>query len=207
MKRISVIAFLILLCAVLCISSVSCKKKTEEPSSSAKKMNISLLSDGELASYVALGEYKGLSIELGTRTKDAAVWEEIAARAEVKQLPEQQVSYYFAQAKAQYEYYAERADMSYEDMLSELGTSEDKMLSEAKDLALGDILFELVRRAEGIELTALEKQEHFDRYADKYVEDYGYTAEYVRENLTEQIYSSMLYDKLTEFLISNNDIH
>ena len=170
-------------------------------------MNISALSDAELSNYAALGEYKQLSIELGGRAKDSAVWEAVLERAEVKDVPEQQVDYYFEQSKAQYEYYAERADMTYSEMLEELGTTEEKMMSEARELALEDIVFELVRRAEGIELSESEKQEHFDRYAEKYVEDYGYTAEYVRGNLAEQIYDSMLYDKVTEFLITNNEIN
>lgn len=207
MKKTGFIAFLLLLCIVIS-SFTSCKKSEQDADTpKAEKMNISALSDTELESYVTLGEYKGLSIELGGRKKDVAVWEEIAARAEVKSIPEQQVNYYFGQSRAQYEYYAEQADMSYSEMLTELGTTEEKMMLDARGLALGDILFELVRRAEGIELSDSEKQEHFERYATKYVEDYGYTADYVRENLTEQIYDSMLYDKITEFLISNNEIN
>jgi hypothetical protein len=187
---------------------VSCKKEAEKESGiSTEKMNISAITDQELASYVLLGEYKGLVIELGARSKDVAVWDEVASRAQVKTLPEQQVRYYFEQAKAQYEYYAQTADMSYEQILSELGTSEEQMLLEAQDLALGDILFELVRRAEGIDLTESEKAEHFERYVEKYVADYGYSTEYVSQNLKDLIYESMLYDKVTEFLISNNEIN
>ena len=208
MKKIKAIAFLILLCVLTCSVLVSCKNEAEEQSDNgAEKMNIRAMGDDELCSYVTLGEYKGLSIELGARAKDTAVWDEIAERAQVKTLPEQQVNYYFAQAKAQYEYYAQTADISYEEMLAELGTNEEKMLSDAQELALGDILFELVRRAEGIELTDSEKLEYFERYAEKYVEDYGYNAEYVKENLEDMIYDSMLYDKVTEFLISNNEIN
>ena len=206
MKKTRIIAFLTLLCVLICSSLISCKKEDEKESDiSAEKMNISAMTDQELTSYVLLGEYKGLAIELGARAKDVAVWYEIASRAEVKNLPEQQVNYYFEQSKAQYKYYAQTAGISYEQMLAELGTTEEKMTLEARQLALGDILFELVRRAEDIELTESEKAEHFDRYVEKYVEDYGYSAEYVSQNLEDMIYESMLYDKTTEFLITNND--
>lgn len=207
MKKTGYIAFLLLVCIVFS-SLAACKSDSEaDEAQRAEKMNIAALGDADLASYAVLGEYKGLSVKLGGRTRDTAVWEEITARAEVKAVPEQQARYYFEQSKAQYEYYAERADMSYGEMLAELDTTEEKMMSEARGLALGDVIFELVRRAEGIELSESEKQEHFDRYAEKYVEDYGYTAEYVKENLVGQIYSSMLYDKVTEFLLSNNEFN
>lgn len=208
MKKTGYIAFLLLLC-ILFSSLASCKKAREKDDEAqrAEKMNIAALGDAELAAYAVVGQYKGLSIELGGRTRDSAVWEEITSRAEVKAVPEQQVRYYFEQSVAQYEYYAERANMSYDEMLAELDTTEEKMLSDARGLALGDIIFELVRRAEGIELSESEKREHLDRYAEKYVEDYGYNAEYVKEHLVDQIYESMLYDKVTEFLLSNNEIH
>ena len=208
MKKIGFVALLTLLAVLICSMLVSCKKEQEQiGESDAKKMNISALSDEALASYASLGEYKGLVIELGARAKDVAVWEEVASRAQVKALPEQQVRYYFEQAQTQYKYYAQTADMSYEQMLAELGTSEEQMLLEAQDLALGDILFELVRRAEKIELTESERAEHFDRYVEKYVKDYGYSTEYVSQNLEDLIYESMLYDKVTEFLISNNELN
>ena len=59
-------------------------------------------------------------------------------------------------------------------------------------------------KAEGITLSDSEKSEHFGRYLEFYVESYGYTEEYVKENLTDEIYESMLYDKASEFLIINN---
>ena len=208
MKKIGFVALLTLLAVLICSSLISCKKEDEKESDiSAEKINISAMTDQELASYVLLGGYKGLAIELGARAKDVAVWDEIASRAEVKNLPEQQVNYYFEQSKAQYKYYAQTAGISYEQMLAELGTTEEKMTLEARQLALGDILFELVRRAEDIELTESEKAEHFDRYVEKYVEDYGYSAEYVSQNLGDLIYESMLYDKVTEFLISSNELN
>ena len=81
----------------------------------------------------------------------------------------------------------------------------DSASAEAKEMAIDDVIYELVRRAENITLSEEEKESLFDKYVDKYVEDYGYTKSYVKKNMSELIYDSMLYDKTTEFLIKNND--
>ena len=57
---------------------------------------------------------------------------------------------------------------------------------------------------EGITLTEDEKNTFFDRYVKKYAESYKYSEEYVRAELTELVYDSMLYDKTVEFLIIHN---
>ncbi len=170
----------------------------------AETVKISAMSNDELLSYAELGEYKQMTVELSGRPKGEAVWDAVRERANIKSYPEALVEYYFGQAEAQYKYYAEEADMSYGEMLDELGVSEESMLAEAREMAIGDVIFELVRRGEGIELTDGEKDSLFDKYVKKYVEDYGYTEQYVKENLAELIYDSMLYDKTTEFLIANN---
>jgi ABC-type multidrug transport system fused ATPase/permease subunit len=84
------------------------------------------------------------------------------------------------------------------------GASEDEIRAEAERMAVDDLLFELVKRTENISLSDNDKTEHFDRYVKKYVEDYGYDEEYVRKNLSSEVYDSMLYDKTTEFLIAYN---
>ncbi len=82
MKKTGYIAFLLLVCIVFS-SLAACKSDREaDEAQRAEKMNIAALGDDELASYAALGEYKGLSVELGGRARDTAVWEEITARAE-----------------------------------------------------------------------------------------------------------------------------
>ena len=87
----------------------------------------------------------------------------------------------------------------------EMGATEESVRAEAQEMAIDDIIFELVRRAENITLTEEEKESLFDKYVEKYVEDYGYSKSYVKKNMSELIYESMLYDKTTEFLIKNND--
>ena len=43
-----------------------------------------------------------------------------------------------------------------------------------------------------------------EKAAQKIAADYGYTEDYVAENLTDLIYETMLYDKTMEYLIVNN---
>lgn len=199
-KFFSTLCLISLLFCAVCFG-ISCAKDEEV---SPQMMDISSMTDGELAAFVELGEYRGLTLTHSGKTKSEAIWDEIHSRAKINSYPEQQVEYYFNQARAQYEYYAKEADMSYEDMLAELGLSEDSMLADARRMAIGDVISEMIRRKEQIELTDAEKRTHFDRYAKKYADDYGYSTEYVKENMSELIYESMLRDKVTEFLIIEN---
>ena len=116
------------------------------------------------------------------------------------------MNYYISQLEAQYKYYANEAGVSYDEMLAEVGATAESIKTDAQNMAIDDVIYELVRRSENITLTSEEKQNLFDKYVEKYVTDYGYTKEYVKKNLADLIYKSMLYDKTTEYLIKNNII-
>ena len=124
--------------------------------------------------------------------------------SEAQAVAEELVSYYTEQTKARYSYYAEKNDMEYSKVLEDFGATEESIATEAKALAKADLVFAALVKAESITLSDSEKSEHFGRYLEFYVESYGYTEEYVKENLTDEIYESMLYDKASEFLIINN---
>ena len=203
MKNIYTRAAALLLCLVLALFALSCKKDEDENTDGA--MDMRAVSSQELEGYATLGGYTGLSVTVGTDSKGEAVWKEIRENAKIIAYPEQQVNYYIAQIEAQYKYYAEQADMSYADMLKEFGATEESIRVEAQEMAIDDVIYELVRRAENIMLSEDEKESLFDKYVQKYVSDYGYTEQYVKENMSELIYESMLYDKTTEYLIKNND--
>ena len=94
--------------------------------------------------------------------------------------------------------------MRYEEMLDELGEDNITMKSEARRLVKQDMILELIRKKEGITLSDAEKNDYFDMYVSRYAERYGYSESYVREELTDLVYESMLYDKTIEFLIINN---
>lgn len=198
LKRILAAALVLL----ALLSLFSCNK--EEKPESVEPLDIALMSEGELEGYITLGEYKGMTLTLGNASKGEAVWAAVRNNATLKAYPEQQVEYYISQIEAQYAYYAEKAGVSYEEMLREVGATEQSIRTEAEQMTLGDLVYHALLRAEGIALSEEEKSRLFDRYVDKYVEDYGYSRDYVLENMADEIYSSMLYDKATEFLITNN---
>ena len=202
MKVILTKSVFVLLAVLMLCSLFSCKKDEEDES--AEPVDLAAMSDEELSSFISLGEYKGLTVTLGSATKGEAVWAAVKKNATLKDYPEEQVEYYISQQRAQYAYYAEQAGMSYEEMLSEVGATEQSIKETAEQMTLGDLVYHALLRAEGIELSEEEKSKFFERYAEKFVADYGYTREYVKENMADEIYESMLYDKATEFLITNN---
>ena len=197
MKRMfkSAIAICLLLA---CIGSllVSCGKSAA--------VRISEMSTEELEECVGLCEYKNIEISVNGVSKHDALLSHIMVNSCVKKYPAGTVSYYVEQLKKQYRYYANEAGMRYEAMLDELGEDSVTMNKDARALVKKDLIFELIRRREDITLTETEKEKFFDRYVKKYAEHYKYSEEYVREELSELVYESMLYDKTMEFLILNN---
>ena len=161
----------------------------------------------ELEEIVSLGEYKDLELKLNSKTKEEALLSYIDANSSIKKYPSSIVDYYFEQLQDQYRYYAEQADMRYEAMLDKLGEDNVTMKADAKSLVKKDLIFELIRKKEGITLTDEEKNAFFDKYVKKYAESYKYSEEYVRAELSELVYDSMLYDKTVEFLIIHNSFN
>jgi FKBP-type peptidyl-prolyl cis-trans isomerase (trigger factor) len=170
----------------------------------ASTVKISEMTLDELEKCVLLCQYKDLELKLGENTKEAALLSYIDKNSSIKKYPTGAVDYYFEQLKAQYRYYADEADMRYEAMLDELGEDNVTMKAEARRLVKNDLIFELIRKKEGITLTDEEKTAFFDRYVKKYAESYKYSEEYVREELSSLVYDSMIYDKTVEFLIIHN---
>ena len=80
------------------------------------------------------------------------------------------------------------------------------ILEEAKALTKSDLVYSAIVKLENISISESEKERLFDKYVEKYVSVYGYNAEYVKKNMADEIYDSMLYDKTTEFLIKNNNL-
>lgn len=205
MKR--TIAFLAAL-AVLLLVLGACNKdgdtsaETTVTEKISEPMDISSL---DLSLYIKLGEYKGIEISLNSDTsRGDAVWKKVLEGTEVIQYPEEQVKYYFEGTVAQYEYLAKKGNNTYENIISELGVTEEMMMEEARELTKEDLVLHALIKAENITLTDEDKQNNFERYAKKFVEDYGYGEEYVRENMSEQIYDTMLFDKTIEKLITMN---
>lgn len=204
MKKIIFKILAALLALTFALALASCNNQEKEQEQEVKRVDFSLLSDEELAKCATLGEYKGLEIKLDGRSKSDAVWSAVRSGSVLGEISQQQIDYYLAQEKARYSHYADKAGLSYDEMLAELGVTQSDIMKAAVEMTTDDIIFELVRRDAKIKLMEDEKHMFFDRYVKKYVDDFGYTEEYVKNNMADIVYSSMLYDKTTEFLIANN---
>ena len=84
-------------------------------------------------------------------------------------------------------------------------TQED-IVNEAKGYVKSDLVQLAIIEAEGLHLTDDEKSSLFDKYVDQFIDTYGFTDDYIRENLEKEIYDSMQYDKMMEFLLINNNV-
>ena len=160
-----------------------------------------------IGSYIKPFEYKGLTVTLAEgETAQGKLWAVISENVEIVSYPEAQVNYYAEQERAKYRYFASRDGIEYDKILEGLGVTEESIIATAKALVKDDLILEYIINDAGISLSEGEKQQYFDKYAEKYVEIYGYNKEYVSANMAEQIYDSMLYDKTMEFLVLNNTV-
>jgi len=193
-------ALVLLLAAVLVLSLPACQKDGETAKDGV------VYDEERLSEYIAPFAYTGLTVELSSADalKSEAVWHLILSRAEVLSYPEDAVNYYAEQRRDTYRYYAEKNDWSYEQALEFFGVSEEAILAEAREMVKGDLVYRYIVKEAKIVLSDGEKSAQLDRYVKKYAEDYGYSEEYVRENMKDLIYDSMLYDKTMEYLIVNN---
>ena len=159
----------------------------------------------DMGAHVRLGQYTGLTVTLAEgESRGEAVWRAVREGCEMIAYPEPQVEYYLEQSRERCRYYSNTHDVSYEEAVAALGYTEEAMLAEARALVASDMIGIALRADAGIVLTDEEKEKFFDKYVDKYVSDWGYNRSYVEDNLREEIYGSMLYDKTTEYLIKNN---
>ena len=163
-------------------------------------------SAADINECIRLGEYKNITVDTSGEdlSDDVALWNKIVSNAEIIKYPDEAL--YKKQEQSRYEYLAEEGKMSYDELLSSLGVTEADIESEAKAYVKSDLVKLAIIEAEGLHLTDDEKSRLFDKYADKFAATYGYSAEHVRENLADEIYDAMQYDKMMEFLLINNTV-
>ena len=156
--------------------------------------------------YVKSVSYKGLTLTVNGEgaSKETAIWEALLGAAVIEKYPESAVEYYFAQTKDYYMFIANNDPEAYKLLLESRDMTEEDLVAEARELVKKDLVYLYIVEKEGIVITEDEKQSLFDRYVAAYVSEYGYSAEYVKANMSELIYDSMLYDKTLEFLILGN---
>lgn len=196
-------------CLLAAFLTILCACEDSGPSQSASESyDAPDYSELDISEYVILGEYKGLTVDVSDESKSAGtlLWNEIINNAEVVKYPEDALFYYTDQTTRLYAHYADDGNISYGELLEWLGMTDEDIENEAKDLVKRDLVQAAILEKENIELTEEEKEKFFDRYAEKYTEIYGYSREYVESNLADEIYASMLYDKMMEYLIINNNL-
>ena len=207
----------VLLCLLtVALSLASCRGgNTEDTDTAETGSDVIVIGENSFYStialdeYVSLCQYKGLTFDIsgtdGSREDmEAAVSKHIYEKSEIKKYPEAPIAYYFEQEKSFYMYLAKGDTEQYAALLAEEGVSEQDLRARAEKYVAEDLVFYAITEAESIAVSETEKAELFDKYAKEYVDTYGYTEEYVRENLSDLIYDSMLFDKTMEFLIANN---
>ena len=196
------VKFAALVLAVTCmLPFVGCKKDDRQTSSGALSYEGVVITD-----CVRLGAYEGLTVTLSSSDADKgeAVWAAVRSGCEILHYPEEAVAYYLSQAEARCRYYAKEHGITEEEAMTALQTSRTEMEADAKRMVADDLIVLAVQADADITLTAEEKERLFDKYVDKYVADFGYDHDYVKKNLSNLIYESMLYDKTTEYLILKN---
>ncbi|MBR2354068.1 MAG: hypothetical protein IKA76_06185 [Clostridia bacterium] len=161
-----------------------------------------------LADYLAPVTYEGLIVRCQSpqETKSEAILRTLLAAATVKAYPEGSVEYYEGQLRAEYRYLAEREELTYEALLEIRGITEDDLHKEAKAMVKSDLVLLYIRKHADISLSEAEKTAFYDRYADRYVERFGYDRAYVDTHLREEIFDSMLFDKTMEYLLLHNEV-
>lgn len=202
---------LLLLCAFCLSVFAGCKKDDvtvddgadNGSDNTALKLDYSQINIDE---YVKSVSYKGLTLTVNGEgaSKETAIWEALLGAAVIEKYPESAVEYYFAQTKDYYMFIANNDPEAYKLLLESRDMTEEDLVAEARELVKKDLVYLYIVEKEGIAITEDEKQSLFDRYVAAYVSEYGYSAEYVKANMSELIYDSMLYDKTLEFLILGN---
>jgi trigger factor len=84
------------------------------------------------------------------------LWSAVFENTTFHQVPTEQVSYYHAQLKAQYESYAASYGMSYETILSLYGLTDESLKTQAEQYAKQDLVFYAIVKAESITVTEEE---------------------------------------------------
>lgn len=210
MKKI--IGYLVCVLLLLCILSgiISCDRSDIDAVESEVEGSYSMpeYDPESIGSYISPFVYVGLGVyaEAG-ETAQEALWSDIVESVEIIEYPSAQVEYYASQERAKYRYFARRDGIEYEELLSALGVTEESMTARAKSLVKEDLALQFIIYDAGITLTSEEKAVHTDKYAEKLSQIYGNDAEYIKTNMTEQIYDAMLSDKTMEYLLANNTVY
>ena len=129
----------------------------------------------------------------------SSLWSQVFENSTFHSVPEQKVTYYYEQSKAQYESYAAAYGMTYESILSVFGLTDESLRQQAEQYAKQDLVFYAVVQAEGL---TISDSEYSIRIQD-YIAGSGATAaEFEAYYGRDAIIESMLWDKMLETIYS-----
>ena len=211
MKKSPKLILVVLLATLLLIAPLltGCKNDDDNKDSNENKnAEAPDYSDIDVFEHIELGAYTGIEISAGADKGSTALalWEQIVDNARVIKYPQKALDYYLEQTIRRYQHYASEGNMDYEEILLSLGLTENDIENEAKGYVKSDLVELAIIKSENISLSNEEKEKFLDRYIENYVSTYRYSKDYVRNNLIEEVYSSMLHDKMLEYLLLKNTI-
>ena len=128
-----------------------------------------------------------------------SLWSQVFENSTFHAVPTEQVDYYYAQTKAQYEAYAAAYGMTYENILAAFGLTDAGLRQQAEQYAKQDLVFFAIVQAEGLTISDSE----YDTRMLEYIEGTGATAaEFEAYYGREALVDSMLWDKMLETIYS-----
>jgi trigger factor len=148
--------------------------------------------------YPTAAEYEQF---LRNQVVQVEIWEQVVHNATIRNYPEQQVNYYYYQNRSYYEYYASMYGMTYNDLLAYSGLTDKDLYESAKTYVLEDLVFYAIQQAESIEYTEEEYNRDVQYYINRYKSEYGYSEDYIRQNLMSAVEENMLYDKVQTAIV------
>jgi trigger factor len=131
------------------------------------------------------------------------LWSAVFENTTFHQVPTEQVSYYHAQLKAQYESYAASYGMSYETILSLYGLTDESLKTQAEQYAKQDLVFYAIVKAESISVT---EEEYTAGLADYAASSGVSSAEMEAYYGKDYIMESLLWDEMMDVLYANANI-
>ena len=134
-------------------------------------------------------------------SKYQTMWQKILDSAEVKELPNDQVMYYYTSQRSMYEAYAVQYGMTYDELLTQLGGTDAELMEYVKYQVEEELVFYSIVKAENVEVT----DEDYANGVIEYAAAEGLSESALVERYGEEaIRDAVLWDKLMVYLASLN---
>ncbi len=125
--------------------------------------------------------------------KMQAMWEAVMENAEILQLPEQQVMFYYTTYRSNAQEYADMYDYTYEEYLAAVGIEDSQFRESAESMAKEELIFYAIVKAEGYSVS----DEEYAEGAEKYAEEQQMTVEELESYYgKEYVIDNVLWDKV-----------